>query len=188
MKMETQKYSAVYKIMHWAIAFCILFMLFTIFLRLTWLNKVHVSDILGEELAQRDVNLTSEELIKIAKKIRKPMWEWHVYIGYVLIGLYVIRLILPFFGQMKFKSPLQEKTIKRKFQQWTYVFFYVGLTVTLATGFLIVNGPPAWKDGLEGVHELSLYYILAFIVTHFTGILLAEYGAEKGIISRIIGR
>lgn len=186
--MEEQKYSSIYKIMHWAIAFCIFFMLFTIFLRLTWLNKVNVSEILGSELTQRDVNLSAEDLTKIAKKIRKPMWDWHVYIGYVLIGLYAIRLLLPFFGQMKFKSPLREKTMKRKFQQWSYVFFYVGLAATLATGFLIVNGPPTWKDTLEGIHELSLYYILAFIVIHFSGILIAEYGSEKGIISKMIGR
>ena len=186
--MESKAYSTIYKIMHWAIAFCILFMLFTIFLRLTWLNKVNVSEILGTELSERDINLSSEELIKIAKKIRNPMWAWHVYIGYVLIGLYALRLILPFFGEMKFKSPLRQKTLKGKFHQWTYVFFYIGLTATLATGFLIVNGPPAWKKGLESIHELSLYYILTFIVIHFTGILLAEYGSEKGIISRIIGR
>ena len=91
--------------MHWAIALCILFMLFTIFLRLTWLNKVNVSQILGDELSQREINLSSEELTKIAKKIRKPMWAWHVYIGYVLIGLYALRLILPFFGEMKFVNP-----------------------------------------------------------------------------------
>lgn len=186
--MEIKKYSSVYKIMHWAIAFCILFMLFTVFLRLTWLNKIHVSEILGAELLQRDVNLSSDELQKIAKKIRKPMWNWHVYIGYVLIGLYAIRLILPLFGEMKFKSPIREKTNGKKFQQWTYVFFYVGLAATLATGFLIVNGPSAWKDGLENMHELSLYYILTFIVIHFAGILLAEYGSQKGIISSIIGR
>lgn len=174
--------------MHWAIAFCILFMLFTVFLRLTWLNKVNISEILGSELSQRDVNLSSEELQKIAKKIRKPMWNWHVYIGYVLIGLYAIRLILPFFGQMKFKNPLRQKTKGKKFQQWAYLVFYVGLAVTLTTGFLLVNGSPAWKKGLESIHELSLYYILTFIVIHFTGILLAEYGSEKGIISRIIGR
>ena len=184
--MESKKYSSIYKIMHWAIAFCILFMLFTIFLRLTWLNKVNVSEILGNELSQRDVNLSTEELTKIAKKIRKPMWNWHVYIGYVLIGLYAIRLILPFFGEMKFKFPRNENSFKKRFKQWTYMFFYIGLTATLATGFLIVNGPATWKKSLEGIHELSLYYILTFIVIHFTGILIAENTSEKGIISSII--
>lgn len=186
--METKKFSIVYRIMHWAIAFCLLFMLFTIFLRLTWLNKVNVAEILGNELSQKDVNLTSEELIKIAKKIRKPMWAWHVYIGYVLIGLYAIRMILPLFGEMKFKFPRNEKTLKNRFKQWIYLFFYVGLTATLATGFLIVNGPKTWKDSMEGIHELSLYYILTFIVIHFAGILMAEFGSEKGIVSKMIGK
>ena len=174
--------------MHWAIAFCILFMLFTIFLRLTWLNKVNVSEILGNELSQRDINLSADELTTIAKKIRKPMWNWHVYIGYVLIGLYFIRLILPFFGEMKFQFPQRQNTLKNQFKQWTYLFFYILLAASLTTGFLIVNGPVEWKKSLEGIHELSLYYILLFIVIHFSGILMAEYSSEKGIISRIIGK
>ena len=174
--------------MHWAIAFCMLFMLFTIFLRLTWMNKIHVSEILNTELTQRDISLSPDELVLIAKKIRKPMWNWHVYIGYVLIGLYGLRLILPFFDEMKFKSPKRELTLKNKFKRWTYLFFYIGLTLILATGFLIVNGPAEWKKGLESIHELSLYYILTFIVIHFTGILIAENGSEKGITSKIIGK
>lgn len=186
--MEAKRYSTIFKIMHWAIAFCILFLLFTIFLRLTWMNKVHVSEILNVELKQRDVSLSSDELIVIAKKIRKPMWNWHVYIGYALMGLYAMRLILPLFGEMKFKLPSSETSLKNKFKRWTYLLFYIGLTVILATGFLIVNGPAEWKKALEGIHELSLYYILAFIVVHFSGILIAENGSEKGITSKMIGK
>lgn len=186
--MEAKKYSTIFKIMHWTIAFCIIFMLFTIFLRLTWMNKIHVSEILNSELSKRDVALSSDELVSIAKKIRKPMWDWHVYVGYVLIGLYLLRMTLLFFGEMKFQSPAREKILKNKIKRWAYIFFYMGLTVILTTGFLIINGPPEWKKQLEGIHEWSLYYILAFIVLHFTGILMAENGSEKGITSKIIGK
>ena len=39
---------------------------------------------------------------------------------------------------------------------------------------------------MEEIHELSIYYLLAFIVIHFSGVLMAELGNQKGIISRVI--
>jgi cytochrome b561 len=96
--MESRKYTLAFRIMHWSIAFTMLFILLTILLRLGWMNKFHVADIAGAYLTDQGVTLSQDQLILLAKKIRKPMWDWHVYAGYVLMGLYVIRMSLPFFG------------------------------------------------------------------------------------------
>lgn len=172
--------------MHWAIAFCMLFLLFTIFLRIYWMEKNHVAGILDANLKALDVTLSQNQLLKIAKQIRKPMWDWHVYIGYVLIGLYAVRLALPFFGEMKFVNPFKADSLKQKFQYLSYILFYVFVGVSLVTGFLIQNGPADWKGGLESVHTLSLYYLLPFIFIHFVGLFIAEKGPDKGLVSRII--
>lgn len=179
-------YNRVFRIMHWAIAFCMLFLLFTIFLRMYWMEKNHVAAILNSNLIVLDVTLTQDQLLKIAKQVRKPMWDWHVYIGYVLIGLYAIRLALPFIGEMKFSNPFKVASLKQKAQYWSYILFYVFVGVSLFTGFFIENGPKDWKSPLESVHKLSLYYLLPFIFIHFAGIFLAERGPQKGIVSRVI--
>ena len=179
-------YNRIFRVMHWAIAFCIIFLLITIFLRMNWMEKNHVAAIMDTNLRALDVTLSQEQLIKIAKQIRKPMWDWHVYIGYVLIGLYAIRLALPFFGEMKFANPLKATTLKQKVQYWSYIIFYVFIGVSLVTGFFIENGPRDWKEPLESVHTLALYYLLPFIFIHFIGLFLAEKGESKGIVSRII--
>lgn len=182
-----RKYNRIFRIMHWAIALCITFLLITIFLRMNWMEKTHVAAIMDTNLKALDVTLSQEQLIKIAKQIRKPMWDWHVYIGYVLIGLYSIRLALPFFGEMKFLNPFKGPTLKKKIQYWAYILFYIGVGISLITGFFIENGPKDWKKPLESVHELALYYLLPFIFIHFIGLFLAERGPDKGIISRVIG-
>lgn len=185
--MENRTYSAAFRILHWAIAFCMLFMLLTIFLRLNWMNKVNVSEIIQNYLSTTDQSLTEEQSIKLAKLIRKPMWEWHIYTGYVLVGLYVIRMILPFFGEMKFNNPLQkELSLKEKFQYWTYLIFYLCSGLSLITGLIIEFGPNEWKHQTEEIHMLSIYYLLAFIIIHFGGVLLAELSTHKGIISKVI--
>jgi cytochrome b561 len=181
-------YSRVYRIMHWAIALCMLFLLLTIFLRMGWMNKQHMADIIKEYLSsESQVQLDDDQLITLAKKIRKPMWVWHTYAGYVLVGLYSIRLLLPFFGEMKFRNPM-DKTIstKENFQFWTYIVFHICVVLSLITGLLIVWGSDAVHETAEEIHVLSIYYLLTFIFLHFGSILFEEIKGN-GIVSKIIG-
>lgn len=185
--MQFRNYSAVYRAMHWSIAICFLLLLITIFLRLTWMEKNHVADIMQGYLAEKDVELSRDELILLAKKIRKPMWDWHIYLGYVLVGLYSLRMILPFFGEMKFANPFQKGILGfTKFKYWLYLIFYVFVGISLITGLLIEFGPKEYKKSVEEIHELSIYYLLAFITLHLSGVFYAEFSNQKGIISRII--
>ncbi len=173
--------------MHWAIAINLILLLCTIFLRLTWLNKEHVADIIQQYLTSNDISLSRDQLIVLAKKIRKPMWDWHIYLGYSMLGLYTIRMTLSFFGIMQISNPrkkgLESKT---RFQYWVYIIFYLFLATSLITGLFIEWGPKSWKSSIESIHELSIYYLIAFIIIHLTGVLWAEFTDRRGIISRII--
>ena len=186
--METRNYSKVYRILHWLIAFSFILLLITIFLRKTWMEKNHVAEIIQAFLADKSYPaLPEDDAILLAKKIRKPMWDWHIYLGYVLTGLYCIRLAVPFFGEMKFSSPFKAGLdMKTKFQFWVYLVFYACTAVSLITGLIIEFGPKEYKKPMEEIHELSLYYLLGFMILHFGGILIAELTSDKGLVSRII--
>lgn len=185
--MEVKNYSKVYRTLHWLIAISFMLLLFTIFLRLTWLNKFNVAPIIQEFLLETGQSLTDDQALTLAKKIRAPMWAWHIYFGYALVGLYTIRLLLPAFGIMKFQNPMQKNIPKvMKFQRWIYLFFYVFVVVSLITGLIIELGPKQYKKPMEEIHELGIYYLLAFIVIHFGGVLISEFTNDKGIISRIV--
>ena len=185
--MGNTKYSKVYRIIHWTIAISFLLLLITIFLRLTWMNKYNVAAIIQDYLSGTDQVLSQEQLIILAKKIRQPMWNWHIYIGYVLVGLFSIRFILPAFGHMKIQNPLDKNlTTKMKLQKWTYIIFYLCVIVSLVTGLIIELGPKELKKPTEEIHVLSIYYLIAFIGIHLTGVLIAEFTDQKGIISRIV--
>ncbi len=185
--MEKIKYSKIYRILHWAIAVSFLLLLITIFLRLTWMNKNNVATIIQEYLSGTDQTLSQEQLITLAKKIRQPMWDWHIYIGYVLTGLFSLRFILPLFGKMNFQNPFGKNlSTKEKFQKWTYITFYVCVVISLATGLIIEFGPKELKKPMEEIHVLGIYYLIGFVVLHVAGILIAEFTDQKGIISRIV--
>lgn len=185
--MTPTKYSKLYRLMHWSIAIAFTLLLITIFLRMTWLNKNSVAAIIQEYLSGTDQVLTQDQLIVLAKKIRKPMWNWHIYIGYALVGLFSLRFLLPAFGLMKFQNPFTKKlTIKEKIQKGTYLVFYVCVFISLVTGLIIELGPKEWKKPMEEIHVLSIYYLVAYLVLHLGGVLMAEFTSDKGIISRII--
>lgn len=186
--MENKNYSKIYRIIHWAIAVSFLLLLVTIFLRLTWMNKNNVADIIHDYLSSTDQSLSQDQLIALAKKIRQPMWNWHIYIGYVLVGLFAIRTSLSLLlGDMKFQNPfVKNLSSKEKLQKWTYIIFYLCVVISLLTGLIIELGPKDLKKPIEAIHILSIYYLIPFIIIHLAGVLIAEFTNQKGIISRII--
>lgn len=178
-----KSYTMADRILHWSLALTILFMLLTVFLRLNWMEKNHVAAILIDSLSSIDISITLDQAILIAKKIRKPMFDWHVTIGYVVTGIFVLRMIF----HLKNKKHFNAVTKKEKFQLWVYRIFYALLGATLITGLIIEFGPKSIKKTVESIHELTLYYMIGFLILHFTGILLAEIGSKKGIVSKMIG-
>lgn len=183
----TTNYSKIYRIVHWAIAITFLLLLVTIFLRLTWMNKFNMADIIQEYLKGTDQSLSREQLIVLAKQIRKPMWNWHIYLGYVLLSLFSLRFTLPLFDTMKIQNPMAKNlSLKVRFQKLVYILFYICVIASLITGLLIEWGPKEWKKSVEEIHMLGIYYLVAFIIIHVAGIIIAEFSNQKGIISKII--
>jgi cytochrome b561 len=146
-----------------------------------------VAAIIKDFLSTTDQKLSQEQLIALAKKIRQPMWEWHIYIGYLLVGLFSIRFLLPGFGYMAIQNPfIKGLTTKVRFQKWVYLIFYACVIASLVTGLLIEFGPGGWKDTMEAIHVLGIYYLIAYIILHVAGVIIAEFTNQKGIISRIV--
>lgn len=186
--MDTQ-YNRTYRLIHWLIALAFLLLLGTIFLRMTWMNKTHVANIMQEQLLLLGHEIPQADAIKVAKKIRAPMWNWHIYLGYLLTGLMVLRFMLAGTDRMKFQNPFAAGLgAKARFQRWTYIAFYVLVLISLVTGLLIEWGPREMKKPLETVHELGLYYLVAYMVLHLGGVYLAERGAQPGLISAMFAR
>ncbi|MGQ7854405.1 cytochrome b/b6 domain-containing protein [Pedobacter sp. WC2501] len=185
--MREKRFNLASRVIHWAIAFAIMFLLLTVFLRLGWMNKDAMGEILREALQKKGIQLSQADAAAIGKEIRRPMWSYHVITGYVLIGLYLIRMGITFIQGIAFKNPFSKQTSpKDKFKSWLYIIFYVLFATSLFTGFMVVNGPKEIKEIMEAIHVKSLYYMLSFIVLHIGGVLLADIGGEPGIVSKMI--
>lgn len=184
--MNTRPYPAKLRIIHWLMACCVFGLVITIFLRLNWMNKFHVANIAGDFLQEKNIPLTQDELIVLAKKIRKPMWDWHINLGYALTALVCMRMLLIYSGT-GIPHPFKKNiSAWQKVQYSSYLIFYACFILSLLSGLGIVHGNPAWKENLEHLHELSLFYLVPYLLIHLAGVLMAEFSLHPGIVSEMI--
>ena len=88
---------------------------------------------------------------------------------------------------MKFQNPFAKSLSgKEKFQNWTYIIFYLCVITSLVTGLTIEFGPESLKEPMEDIHVLGIYYLIGFMAIHIGGVLIAEFTDKKGLISNII--
>lgn len=185
--MRETRFNLASRLIHWAIAFVFLYILLTVLLRLGWMNKNHMGSIIQENLANDGIAIDNDTAGTLAKKVRRPMWHTHTIAGYVLVGLYVIRMIINMIQGLGFDNPLKHGITRyKKIKSWIYIVFYIFLAGSLITGLLIEFGPEGIHDISEEIHKLSLYYMVTFIAIHIAGVIIADGGKERGIISKII--
>jgi len=183
-------YTKAHRILHWLIAFTFLFLLLTVWLRMDWMNKNNIGRIVTAGLEKQHIQLPEDVAANIGRAVRKPMWDTHIYAGYVLLLLYVVRLVVMRVEGPVFSNPFSRKiTGAERFRSAVYLVFYLCLGASLITGaYIEVIGKinPGVYKVMKVVHVQSLYYSLAFIFLHLGGLVLAELGARRGIISRMI--
>lgn len=187
MSTKYRNYNSWFRLTHWLLALGILFISLTIFLRLYWLNKDFIANTLVTELSKSNIDLDKTLSIKIAKKIRNEMWQWHVFAGYFLTFVFLLRMVLASVNKMIFLNPFKEGiNIKQKFQAWVYLLFYFLMFLSLFTGLMIEFGPDDIHETMETIHKLSLYYLISFIILHMGGIWLAEKFEKESLVSKMI--
>jgi hypothetical protein len=76
--MREQRFNLAHRLIHWAIAFTVLFLLLTILLRMGWMNKDHVGNIIQQNLGKSNMHINTKDAAVIGKAVRKPMWNWHI--------------------------------------------------------------------------------------------------------------
>ena len=185
--MSEKRFNLANRLIHWAIALSVFFLLLTVLLRMGWMNKDSMGMILKHSLEMKGIQLSESDAANIGKDLRRPMWNYHVITGYVLIGLYLLRIVITMFQGIAFKNPFSKLVgAKDRFKSLLYILFYILFAASLFTGFMVVNGPKEMTEGMEFLHVKSLYYMVIFIVLHIGGVLIADMGTEKGIISKIV--
>lgn len=180
------KFTFFHRLLHWLMAMAMLILFITGFLRMYWMNKHQIVSVIESKVG---TTIPKEQMTDIAKAIREPMWQWHELFAHVMIFSFIARIIYMLVKGIRFPNPFKKNTsLKERLQGFTYVYFYVFVFISASTGISIEKGFfPEWKEGIETIHKLGIYWFPIFIMLHLVGILIAEHTTKKGIVSKMIG-
>ena len=184
---EKQKFTVIHRVLHWTIALVMPVMFITGFLRMFWMNKNGMVEVIESKTAASP--LQKEVMVDIASTIRHPMWEWHEFFANVMIAAFIARILYMIFKGIRFPNPFNSSiTLKERLQGFVYIYFYVFVFISAFTGVCIEKGFfDSYHEEIEMVHKWGLYWFPIFIVLHLLGIVIAEYSTKKGITSKMIG-
>src|SRR5690554_6532356 len=128
---KKRKFTPLHRLLHWTIAVAMIVLFATGFLRMYWMNKHKMVDV----IASKTQALPKEEMIEIAKAIRAPMWEWHVFFAYLMVFAFIIRIVYMLLKGIKFPNPFNNTLqLKGRLHGSVYILFYVFVFVSIITG------------------------------------------------------
>jgi len=196
-------YRAPLRFWHWANTLLISLQLMTIlFQKVIVKSKSAVT-----ELQSSDKTVSVPQARELAHIISDRIWTWHIYFGWALVALWVLRLGLQLTGpsELRFSARLMEilrryrlappaekgKAGKILFAKTTYALFYLFITIMVATGLILIYEDVSWLKGIhhlaEETHNVTMFLIIGFIVLHVAGVVWAETKEDHGLISRMVG-
>jgi len=183
-----------FRIWHWLFALTFLFLSMTVLIRETVMDKEQASVVIIDNLSISDINLSKEDAIDLAKELRRPLWKWHIWAGYLFAFLVLARygLFLTASGKQNY-TKCDELTLHQKLVSGIYLAVYAFATVLALSGLGIkfnqnLELSEELVHTIKEVHEFAFYGILALILTHIAGVIIAENRGEKGIMSNIVGK
>ena len=201
-----KRYPAGLRFWHWINVLIISGSLLTVLINSTLLKTRGNAAFIQNESQKNGLVLTQSQARAIAHAQSDEVWSVHIYFGYALAAFFVFRLILIFsrpkkqryFTQLKeayrnyFKrrknddNPLHDFAVKV-----IYLGFYILLIIMVLTGLSLafdekLGIPPNIRHSIKDVHGFCMYLVLAFILVHITGVVLAERDRSQGIVSDMI--
>lgn len=202
---QIKKNSSSLRLWHWLNAIVITGSLLTVLLNSTLLDTRQNTTLIQGNLHDSGVIVTDRQAHSVAHELSDKVWMIHTYFGYTLAALLLFRLILEFFqlADQKFigklKSAYHHYIITKKQREiarhefWVktiYAVFYLLMLIMAVTGLCLAfeDDVPLLKSihAIREIHGFTMYLIIAFIIVHLVGVILAERKDSHGIVSDMI--
>jgi Ni/Fe-hydrogenase 1 B-type cytochrome subunit len=194
------------RLWHWLNLIIISGSLITVLINSTVLDGRNNAGYVKTEVQKSGLSLDDLQARSAVHALQDKVWSVHIIFGYLLGALLAYRIISELLQRKdqkfarKLKAAYKTSTALRanknlvvheRFVKSIYAIFYLLLFIMVTTGLSLV-----FKDNLhlsrgtsgsiKDFHGFCMYPIIAFIIIHIAGVLLAESKDEKGIVSDMI--
>lgn len=194
------------RLWHWLNVIVISGSLITVLINSTVLDVRSNTSFVKDEVQKSGLTMTDLQARSAVHALEDKVWSVHIIFGYVLAALVAYRIISEIFqpGDQKFLRKLKvafksasnlkvSKNMARheRFVKSLYALFYVLIFIMVITGLLLafksdLHLSRSLSGTIKDFHGFCMYPIIAFIIIHIAGVLLAESKDEKGIVSDMI--
>jgi Ni/Fe-hydrogenase 1 B-type cytochrome subunit len=201
-----QPQSAALRIWHWLTFLFISASIVTVLFNSTLLSPRDNVKMVQEQLERKGLTATEDQAFAVSHEYEDKMWEVHKYIGFGLALLLLARIAI------EFTQPEDEK-LKNKMKKiqelralkdskapeynhflrvrMAYAIFFLILFGMASSGLLMAFGrnlgiPREIFRIIKNVHEILQYGMYAFVFIHLAGVIRAETGKIRGVVSGMI--
>jgi len=201
-----QQHSAPLRIWHWLTFLFITTSMVTVLLNSTMLSPRDNVKLVQEQLEKKGVTVTEDQAFAVSHEYEDKMWDVHKLVGYGLAFLLLTRVVIEFTqpeeekirNRLKKAKELRAKNDANKADynhylkvKLSYTIFFLILFCMALTGLGMAFGRDLGFSreifrGLKNIHAILQYLMYAFIVLHLAGVIIAENGKIKGIVSGMI--
>jgi Ni/Fe-hydrogenase 1 B-type cytochrome subunit len=205
---DTHDYSAPLRVWHWGNALLLAGQLMTIlFIKVIVKPKALVPEFQAAA-AQHGGPISKEQGLSIARLMSERMWDWHIAIGLALAAFWLYWLVIQLTAPAEQRFGTRLLAVARYYRlappaerseaqhtlvvKLSYLAFYLFISVMVLTGLAPTWADDvAWLHGIEhavkAIHNVTMYLIIAFVLTHIVGVVWAEITKDHGLISRMVG-
>jgi len=113
---KLKKHSAPLRFWHWANAIVISGSLITVLINSTITKERATATLIKDELQKAGANITADQARSASNALSDSVWDIHVYFGYALAGLLLLRLVLEYFQLADQKFIRKMKAVYTQFK------------------------------------------------------------------------
>lgn len=198
-------HSAAIRIWHWLSVVVISGSIITVILASTLFRTRNTISLVQDQLSGKGVVVSSDQARAVAHAYSDRLWDLHKWIGFALCALVVLRILIEVFSSPEEKLSVQLKRAlgakpvdqqgrleKQHYIQVKriYLIFYTALILMAFTGLgLAFEDVPLFRiyhGAIKQVHALLQWVIYGFLGMHIIGVILADLGKYKGLVSGMI--
>ena len=198
-----EKHSIGIRAWHWISYLCITSLFMTVAASSYVFNTKDNVAFVQQNIQESGGTINARQARSVAHAYNDKVWNWHKNIGVILSCLFAFRLIVEIFTKKEEKfitrlkrgiqllrlgGPDAKDTKHYLMVKFIYTGFYALITVVIITGLILTYADDvAFFKSIEhttkDVHNFLMYITITFVVVHIVGVLRAELGKHKGVVS-----
>ena len=198
-------HGAAIRIWHWSLFLFVSASFVTVLLASTIFRTRNTAAMVTNELQAKGATINKDQARAVAHAFSDKLWDLHKWLGFGISLLVLLRIIIELTGprperlgvQLKKALGLQptDRQTKMDLQQFIqvkriYVVFYAALLLMALTGLgLAFEDIPFLRtahSAIKQLHGFLQWVIYGFVLIHLAGVILADLGRHKGLVSRMI--